>query len=305
MKLGFIGLGRMGKNMTLRLLQKKHRVVVHNRSPEPIKEVAKKGAVAAFTLEEFFSKLADKKDKQKIVWLMLPAGDVTEEHLQKIMPFLQRGDVVVDGGNARYTDSIRRYKMLAAKGVKFLDVGTSGGVVAAKVGYCLMIGGDKEVYQKVEPIFKSLAIEEGYLYCGPAGAGHYVKMVHNAIEYGMMQAMGEGFELLVNSPYSKDMNLKDVSHVWNHGSIIRSFLMECAENAFSKDARLDKLADYVEDTGEGRWSIQEALERGIPFSVITQSLYTRYRSRQKESFNGKVLAALRNEFGGHAVKEKR
>ncbi len=302
MKLGFIGLGRMGKNMVLRLLKKKHKIVAHNRSPEPIKEVAKKGAIPAFTIDELFSKL---NEKPRVIWLMLPAGDVTEEHINKIKHYLNKGDIVIDGGNARYLDSVRRYKMLAEKSVKFLDVGVSGGLIGAKIGYCLMIGGDKEAYQKVEHVFKALATDDGYLYCGPSGSGHYVKMVHNAIEYGMMQAMGEGFELLVNSPYAKDIDLQEISHLWNHGSIVRGFLMECTENAFSKDARLDKLSDYVEDTGEGRWSIQEALERGIPFSVITQSLYIRYRSRQKESFNAKLLAALRQEFGGHAVKEKK
>jgi len=301
MKIGFIGLGRMGKNMVLRLLQKKHKVVAHNRSHEPIKEVANKGAIAAYNLDEFFSKL----EKPRIIWLMLPAGDVTEQHIEKIKPYLTPGDILIDGGNAKYLDSVRRYKMLAEKGVKFLDAGVSGGLIGAKIGYCLMIGGDKEAYQKVEPIFKSLATDDGYLYCGPSGSGHYVKMVHNAIEYGMMQAMGEGFELLMNSPYAKDVDLKKISHLWNHGSIVRSFLMEMAENAFSKDAKLEKISDYVEDTGEGKWSIQEALERGVPFSVITQSLYIRYRSRQKESFNAKVLAALRQEFGGHQVKEKK
>ncbi len=303
MKIGFIGLGKMGRNMVVRLVQRNHKVIAHNRSTEPIKEVAKKGVIPAFTLDELFIKL--KSEKWKIVWIMLPAGDVTEEYINKIMPYLKKGDIVIDGGNAKYTDSIRRYSLLAERGIRFLDVGTSGGLAAAKVGYCLMIGGHKEVYNKVEPIFRSLATEDGYLYCGPAGSGHYVKMVHNAIEYGMMQAMGEGFELLVNSPYVNDIDLRKISHVWNHGSIVRGFLMECAENAFSKDSKLEKISDYVEDTGEGKWSIQEAIERGIPFSIITQSLYTRYRSRQKESFNGKLLAALRNEFGGHAVKEKK
>ncbi len=302
MELGFMGLGRMGKNIVLRLLASGHKIAAYNRSPEPIKEVQKKGATAAYTIEDMFRQLA--KSKPRIVWSMLPAGEVTEEHLAKIMPCLSQGDIVIDGGNANYKDSVRRAEMFMKKGIYFLDAGTSGGVIAAKVGYCLMIGGDKEAFKKVEPIFRSLAQKDGYGYMGPSGSGHYVKMVHNAIEYGMMQAIGEGFELLEKSPYSKDLDFRKIADLWNHGSIVRSFLMEMTEQAFAKDSRLNRIAGYVEDTGEGRWSVQEAIDRNVAFNVITAALYARFASRQKESFAAKVLAAQRFEFGAHKVKGK-
>jgi 6-phosphogluconate dehydrogenase len=298
MEIGFIGLGRMGKNMVLRLLEKKHKIVVHNRSPEPMVEVAKKGAKPTKTFDEFFKELKS----PRIVWMMLPAGQVTEDHMKEIEPYMQKGDIVIDGGNANFKDSVRRAEWFSKKGVKYLDVGTSGGIVAAKIGYCLMVGGDKEAFTKLEPAFKSLAIDEGYEYMGSSGAGHYVKMVHNAIEYGMMQAMAEGFELLQKSQYSKDIDMKKITHIWNHGSIVRGFLMEMAENAFTKEGRLESIPSLVEDNGEGKWAIQEALDRQVAFNVITTSLYTRYQSRQKDSFAHKTLAALRNEFGGHALK---
>ncbi len=299
MEIGFIGLGRMGKNMVFRLLEKKHKVTVHNRSPEPMKEVQKKGAKPASTFEEFFNALK----KPRVVWMMLPAGSVTEEHLQICLSSMEKGDVMIEGGNANYKDSVRRAELFNRKGISYLDVGTSGGLVAAKLGYCLMIGGNKEAFAKAEPIFKSLATEGGYGYMGPSGSGHYVKMVHNAIEYGMMQAIGEGFELLTKSPYGNSLDMKKVAKVWNHGSIVRGFLMEMAENAFAKDPRLKSTVGYVEDTGEGRWAIQEAIDRNVAFSVITASLFARFNTREKDAFYAKMLQALRHEFGGHEVKK--
>ncbi len=301
MELAIIGLGKMGKNMALRLLEKKHTIIGYDKAPEPAKEISKKGAKAANSIEEVFKLI---KSKPKIVWSMLPSGQITEQNLQDIKPYLAKGDIVIEGGNANYKDTVRRAEEFSMLGIKYLDVGTSGGVVAAKLGYCLMIGGDKDAFAKAEPIFKSLACENGYGYMGQSGSGHYVKMVHNAIEYGMMQAIGEGFELLTKSPYGKDLDFKKIAGLWNHGSIVEGFLMRMMENAFSKDPRLDKLVGYVDDTGEGRWSIQEAIDRNVAFNVITASLYARFSSRDPDKFWAKTLAAMRNEFGGHAVQTK-
>lgn len=301
MELAIIGLGKMGKNIALRLLEKRHTVIGYDVAPEPAKEIAKKGGKAASSIEELFKLM---KSKPKVVWSMLPSGNITEQILEQLKAYLSKGDIVIDGGNSNYKDTVRRAEAFSKLGIKYMDVGTSGGVVAAKLGYCLMIGGDKETFLKLEPIFKSLACEKGYGYMGPSGSGHYVKMVHNAIEYGMMQAIGEGFDLLSKSPYEKDLDFKKIAGLWNHGSIVRGFLMEMIENAFTKDPRLDKLLGYVDDTGEGRWSIQEAIDRNVPFNVITASLYARFNSKDANKFWAKTLAAMRNEFGGHAVKEK-
>ncbi|MBI2133087.1 decarboxylating 6-phosphogluconate dehydrogenase [Candidatus Woesearchaeota archaeon] len=300
MKIGIIGLGRMGKNIALRLLSKNHEVVAYNRSPEPVQEVENAGGKGANSLGDLFGKL----QTPRIIWVMLPSGQVTEEHLHEIKKLASKGDIIIEGGNSNYKDSLRRADEFKKIGVSYLDVGTSGGVVAAKLGYCIMAGGDKKAFQTAEPIFKSLAMEGGYSYTGPSGSGHYVKMVHNAIEYGMMQAIGEGFELLQKCQYSKDIDLKKIATLWNHGSIVRSFLMEMIENALSKDPRLEEIEGYCEDSGEGRWAIQEAISNDVPFSVITESLYARFHSRQKDRFYAKILAAMRNEFGGHEVKTK-
>lgn len=297
MKIGFIGLGKMGKNMVLRLA-KKHKVVAYNRSTQPIKEVMKKGATGAFTIEELFKKLP----KQKIIWLMVPAS-VVEKMIEKILPYLSKNDIVIDGGNSNYHDTLKREKMFKKKQINFLDVGVSGGLVAAKTGYCIMVGGEQKIFNKLKPIFSDLTVKDGFVYTGPSGSGHYVKMVHNAIEYGIMQSIGEGFELLEQGHY-KNLNLKDIASVWNNGSIIRSFLMELTENALKKDSRLKNVKGYIEDTGEGRWSIEEALKQNVPFNSIASSMFTRYRSRQKDPFSAKLIAALRNEFGGHKIRKK-
>jgi len=298
MKLAMIGLGRMGMNMAKRLLNGNHPVVVYNRSPEKTRQlVDEDGAIGAYSLAE----VAEKLSSPRIVWLMLPAGRAVDDHIQELKNLLSPGDIIIDGGNTYYKDDIRRSKLLAEKGIRFMDVGVSGGIWGLKIGYCLMIGGDKETFKQLEPIFKTLAPEEGYLFSGATGAGHFVKMVHNGIEYGMMQAYGEGFEILEASEYAKSFNYAEIAHLWNQGSVVRSWLLELAEEAFRKDEKLSDVKGYVEDSGEGRWTIQQALETGVPAQVITLSLLRRFRSRQEDPFTDRVLAALRREFGGHAV----
>ena len=297
MKIGMIGLGRMGMNMAKRLLQGGHEVVAYNRTPEKTEEIIKEGAAGSFTLAE----LVDKLTSPRAVWLMLPAGKPVDDHVEQLKELLAPNDIVIDGGNTYYKDDIRRAEFLAEKEIKFVDVGVSGGIWGLKVGYCLMAGGDRQVYDYLEPIFKALAPQEGYLYCGPTGGGHFVKMVHNGIEYGMMQAYGEGFAILEGSPYAESLNYAKVAHLWNQGSVIRSWLLELLEAAFGKDERLTKIRGYVEDSGEGRWTVQQALESGVSVPVIALSLFRRFRSRKEDAFEDRVLAALRREFGGHAV----
>ena len=301
MQIGIIGLGRMGMNMAKRLLRGKHKVVAFNRSPDPVKEIAKAGAQGAYSLEEFVGKLA----APRIVWLMIPAGGPVDDMIERVSPLLSRGDIIVDGGNSFYRDDIRHEEALRKKGIHYLDAGVSGGIWGLKVGYCTMVGGDRKVFKKIEPLLKTLAPKDGYLYCGPTGSGHYVKMVHNGIEYGMMAAYGEGFDILQASLYGKDLDFAKVSHLWNQGSVVRSWLLELAEDAFKKDPRLTGITGYVEDSGEGRWTVQQAVETATPAPVIALSLFQRFRSRQADSFSDRILAALRNEFGGHAVKKKK
>lgn len=297
MKLTMIGLGRMGMNMAKRLLRGGHQVVAYNRSPEKTNQLVEDGAIGAYSLYE----VAEKLSTPRIVWVMLPAGQAVDDHIHQLKDLFSPGDIVIDGGNTYYKDDIRRAKLLDGKGIRFMDVGVSGGIWGLKIGYCMMIGGDKETFKQLEPIFKTLAPEEGYLYCGATGAGHFVKMVHNGIEYGMMQAYGEGFEILEASDYSESFNYAEIAHLWNQGSVVRSWLLELAEEAFRKNAKLTDIKGYVEDSGEGRWTIQQALDSGVPANVITLSLLRRFRSRQEDPFTDRVLAALRREFGGHAV----
>jgi 6-phosphogluconate dehydrogenase len=232
---------------------------------------------------------------------MLPAGKVVDEHIRQLEELLSPGDIVIDGGNSYFKDDIRRAEILAAKEIRYVDAGVSGGIWGLKVGYCMMIGGGRETFQYLEPIFKTLAPENGYLYCGAAGAGHFVKMIHNGIEYGMMQAYGEGFELLNASPYAGEFNYADIANLWNQGSVIRSWLLELLESAFRKDATLSNIKGYVEDSGEGRWTVQQAIESDVPAEVLALSLFRRFRSRQEDTFTDKVTAALRKEFGGHVT----
>ena len=296
MEIGFVGLGRMGFNMTLRLLQGGHRVVAWNRSPDKVEEVARQGAVPAASLAELVAKLA----APRAVWVMLPAGAPTDEAIRAIAPGLSPGDLVVDGGNSNFRDDQRRAKELSASGLLYVDAGTSGGIWGLKNGYCMMLGGPAEAIARLKPGLDTLAPPEGWLHCGPAGSGHYAKMIHNGIEYGMMQAYAEGFEILQVSEYEYD--LAKLSHLWNQGSVVRSWLLELAENAFKQDPELASIRGYVEDSGEGRWTVEEAIERSVPAPVLMLSLFARFASRQEDSFSAKVIAALRNEFGGHALK---
>jgi 6-phosphogluconate dehydrogenase len=297
MKLAMIGLGRMGMNMARRLLAGSHQVVAYNRTPDKTEQMVAEGAEGAFTLEEVTEKL----DSPRIVWLMLPAGRVVDEHIDRLAPLLAKNDILIDGGNSFYKDDIRRSAQLEPQGIRYMDAGVSGGIWGLKIGYCTMIGGDRETYVTIEPILETLAPENGYLYCGKAGAGHFVKMVHNGIEYGMMQAYGEGFEILAASEFADGFDYADISHLWNRGSVIRSWLLELAEAAFRKDDKLSDISGHVDDSGEGRWTVIQAVETGVPAEVITLSLMRRFRSRQKDPFAERVLAALRREFGGHAV----
>jgi len=298
MKITMIGLGRMGMNMAKRLLRGGHEVVAYNRSQEKTDALVKEeGAIGAYSLSEVVEKLT----QPRIVWIMLPAGQAVDDHIHQLKDLLSSGDIIIDGGNTYYKDDIRRAELLVEKNIRFMDVGVSGGIWGLQIGYCMMIGGEKDSFHHLEPVFKTLAPKEGYLYCGPSGAGHFVKMVHNGIEYGMMQAYGEGFEILEASDYAESFNYADIAHLWNQGSVVRSWLLELAGDAFRKDAKLSDIRGYVEDSGEGRWTIQQALETGVPAQVITLSLLRRFRSRQKDPFTDRVLAALRREFGGHAV----
>ena len=298
MEIGLYGLGRMGANMARRLVRSgEHRVVAGNRSPGPVDEVVSEGAEGAYSMEEMVEKLSP----PRAIWTMVPAGDITEATLLKFAGMMDEGDILIDGGNSYFRDSIRRAEMLHERGLRFLDAGTSGGIWGLQVGYCLMVGGDADAFGHVEPTLKTLAPPDGYLYAGGAGAGHFVKMVHNGVEYGMLQAYAEGFELMQKSQY--DLDLHAVSHLWNQGSVVRSWLLELAESAFEKDANLDSIRGYVEDSGEGRWTVLEAINESVPANAIAGSLFARFASRQDDSFAMKVIAALRGEFGGHAVQE--
>jgi 6-phosphogluconate dehydrogenase len=297
MQLAMIGLGRMGMNMARRLLGGGHQVVAYNRTPEKTKQLEKEGAIAAYSLPE----VVDHLIPPRIAWIMLPAGSAVDDHIGQLRDLLSPGDVVVEGGNSFYKDDIRRAEVLAEKAVRFVDAGVSGGIWGLEKGYCLMIGGPKEAFEYLEPLFRTLAPENGYLHCGETGAGHFVKMVHNGIEYGMMQAYGEGFQLLHSSPYSDTLNYQAVAHLWNQGSVIRSWLLELAEAAFSKSRNLSDITGYVADSGEGRWTVQQAIEAGVSTPVIALSLMRRFSSQEPDAFSDRVVAALRREFGGHAV----
>lgn len=300
MQIGMVGLGRMGLNMARRLKEGGHEVYGFDRNPESVREAAQYGIKGTTSLSELASQLA----APRVVWLMVPAGAPVDEAIGELKAGLRPGDVIIDGGNSYYRDAIRREGELMPAGIRFMDVGVSGGIWGLKEGYCLMAGGDKEVFKTVEPAFKTLAQSEGYLYGGPIGAGHYLKMVHNGIEYGMMEAYGEGFELLKASPYGEKVDFGDVARLWNRGSVVRSWLLELLERAFRADRGLTSIKGYVEDSGEGRWMVKEAVDSGVTLPVITESLFRRFRSRAgDESFAEKVLAALRKEFGGHVVKK--
>jgi len=298
MRLAMIGLGRMGGNMTERLVKGGHEVVAFDRTRDVVDKYVLHGATGAYTISDVPAKLKG----PRIVWIMVPAGKPVDETVAQLLPGMSKGDVIIDGGNSNFHDSMRRAADLQGKGIHFVDSGTSGGIWGLANGYCLMIGASAEAFKLCEPIFKTLAPPDGYAHMGPPGSGHYVKMIHNGIEYGMLQAYAEGYEILHASKDFK-LDLHKIAAVWNHGSVVRSWLNELAETAFEKDSDLKDLRGYVEDSGEGRWTVQEAIDLDVPAPVITLSLLTRLRSRQTDSFSAKVIAALRNEFGGHAVKK--
>ncbi len=299
MDVAMVGLGRMGANMARRLLRDGHRVVVWNRTWAKAEELGAEGAEPVRELANVVKALAP----PRAIWIMLPYGDPTQAAIDELVPLLDRGDVLIDGGNSPFQHDIERGAALAEHGIRYLDAGTSGGVWGLEVGYCLMVGGDRSAFELVEPLLKTLAPPgHGYEYCGGHGSGHFVKMVHNGIEYGMMQAYAEGFELLNAAQW--DLDLAAIADLWNQGSVVRSWLLELAADAFKKDPGLEQITGYVEDTGEGRWTVEQAIAHSVPMPAIASALFMRFRSRQDDTFAGKVLAALRNEFGGHAVKEK-
>ena len=298
MKIGFIGLGRMGGNMVERLLKDGHEIVAWNLTTPEIAEAVTHGAAGADSVEDLVNKLPERK----IVWLMVPAGIPVDSNLEILSKLLKKDDIIIDGGNSNWKLTQARAKILADLGIIFIDCGTSGGVWGLQNGYSLMTGGKKEAVEYAYPIFKTLAPEGGYTYCGESGAGHFVKMVHNGIEYGMMQSFAEGFEIIEKSPFNVDITA--VASGWQYGSVVRSWLLELAVLAFKQDPGLKEIKGYVDDSGEGKWTVDAAMEFNVPAHVITASLYTRFQSRQEDSFAMKVLAALRNQFGGHAVKKE-
>jgi 6-phosphogluconate dehydrogenase len=296
MKVGMVGLGRMGANMTLRLLQGEHEVTAYDVNPEAAEKLASQGARPAASLEELVGDITP----PRVAWIMVPAGEITDQIVDELGHLLEPGDTVVDGGNSRYTDTKERAARLAHGGVELVDAGTSGGIWGLREGYTLMVGASPEAFARLEPIFATLAPEGGYAHVGPSGAGHFTKMIHNGVEYALMQAYGEGFELLRSSEF--DLDLAQVAEVWRHGSVVRSWLLDLVASALRKNPDLDGVRGYVEDSGEGRWTVTTAVDNAVPAPVIAASLFARFSSRQEDSFAAKLLAALRNEFGGHAVR---
>ena len=300
MEIGMVGLGRMGGNMAQRLLRGGHTVVAFDQSAAALAANVSEGAAGADSVADLVGRLAP----PRAVWLMLPAGEVTEAAMEELGGLLAPGDAIIDGGNANYKETLRRGKTLAERGIHLLDAGTSGGIWGLTEGYSLMVGGDPDVFRRLEPIFQTLApgADRGYCRVGPTGAGHFTKMVHNGVEYGLMQAYAEGFELLQAKQDDFDLDLLAIGKTWQHGSVVRSWLLDLAVRALEEDGDLESLASYVEDSGEGRWTVNESVELAVPTPVITAALYQRFRSRQEAPFSGRMLAALRNQFGGHSVR---
>ncbi|WML38386.1 decarboxylating 6-phosphogluconate dehydrogenase [Neobacillus sp. OS1-2] len=298
MNIGLIGLGKMGYNLALNLMDHDHHVLAFDVNKEAVKKISEEGVVGTASITELVGKLSS----PKIIWMMVPSGAITEQVTEELKGLLVAGDIVIDGGNSHYKDSIRRGKELSEKGIHFFDAGTSGGMAGAREGACMMIGGDKSVFDHIEPIFRDISVDNGYLYAGQSGSGHFLKMVHNGVEYGMMQAIAEGFELLEKSDF--DYDYEKVAKVWNNGSVIRSWLMELTENAFSKDPKLESIKGIMHSSGEGKWTIETALDLQTAMPVTALALMMRYRSLEEDTFTGKVVAALRNEFGGHSVENK-
>jgi len=320
MRLGMVGLGRMGANMTRRLMRGGHEVVVSDLSTDAVKQIAGEGAVGSASLDDFVGKLG----KPRVAWLMVPAGGPTEQTVQALAQRMRSGDILIDGGNSYFKDDVRRSQQLKDQGIHYVDVGTSGGVWGLDRGYCMMIGGPKEAVQHLDPIFQTLApgrgdiprtpgreklsgtAEDGYIYCGPSGAGHFVKMVHNGIEYGLMQAYAEGFDIFRNATsrelpeaHRYDLNLADIAEVWRRGSVVSSWLLDLTAMALAENPTLSEYSGFVQDSGEGRWTIQAAIEEAVPADVLTAALFVRFRSRQEHTFAEKMLSAMRQKFGGH------
>jgi 6-phosphogluconate dehydrogenase len=320
MQIGMVGLGRMGANMTKRLMRGGHKVVVSDLNSANVQQIASEGAIGSTSLDDLVAKLV----APRVIWLMVPAGDPTEKTVVALGEKLQRGDIIIDGGNSYFKDDVRRSKMLAPRGIEYVDVGTSGGVWGLERGYCMMLGGPKNVVESLDPIFRTLApgrgdiprtpgrekmggtAEEGYVYCGPSGAGHFVKMIHNGIEYGMMQAYAEGFDILRNATSQQlpediryDLKTEDVAEVWRRGSVVSSWLLDLTAMALAENPTLSDFTGDVADSGEGRWTVEAAMAESVPCEVISSALYTRYRSRQQHTFAEKLLSAMRNKFGGH------
>ncbi len=323
MQLGMIGLGRMGANMVRRLMRNGHQCVVFDLSPDSVKELSGEGAIGAASLDDFVKKLT----KPRVAWVMVPAGDPTEKTVLALAKLMEPGDIIIDGGNSYYKDDVRRAKLVKERGIHYVDAGTSGGIWGIERGYCLMIGGEEETVKYLDPIFKTLApgrgdiprtpgrdkkggtAEEGYLHCGPSGAGHFVKMVHNGIEYGLMQAYAEGFDIFKNAnskdlpdDHRYDLNLADIAEVWRRGSVISSWLLDLSAMALLEDQTLSNYTGFVHDSGEGRWTIMAAIEEAVPADVLSASLYARFRSRQEHTFGEKLLSAMRYKFGGHVER---
>ena len=296
MEIGFIGLGKMGLNMVTRLQRAGHQVTAYDRSSEALAKATAEGCIGASSLSDLVKRLK----APRAVWIMVPSGPPTEETVQAVGALLQPDDIIIDGGNTRFHDDVRRAKELSARNVHYIDAGTSGGVWGLKNGYCLMIGGEQAPVERVSPIFQTLAPPSGWAHMGAAGAGHYVKMVHNGIEYSLMQGYAEGFELMSKSEYRLDLGR--IADLWMQGSVVRSWLLELAVGALKEDPRLERLKGYVQDSGEGRWMVADAIDKNVPVPTLSAALFTRFRSRQEESFAEKMLAALRNAFGGHAVR---
>ncbi len=291
-----VGLGRMGGNMTVRLIRNGHEVVAFDRSEEPRLRAGQAGAKPAASLEELVANL----EPPRAVWIMVPAGPVTDQTLGRLSELMSAGDVIIDGGNSNWKESIGHAEQLKTRGIALLDCGTSGGIWGLENGYCLMVGGQREMFDRVEPAFRALAPPGGYAYVGRSGAGHFVKMVHNGIEYGLLAAYGEGFEILRYSDF--DLDLPGIAAIWRYGSVVRSWLLELLVDAYGRDPDLSSIRGWVEDSGEGRWTVQAAIDENVPAPITALALFARFASRQEESYAAKVIAALRNEFGGHAVK---
>lgn len=298
MQIGIIGLGKMGFNLALNLKRNGYEVVANDVNQDFVQKIAAEGIKTGNSIEELCLQLSDRK----VIWLMVPAGEIVDKVIEALLPFLNPADIIIDGGNSNFKDSKKRYNYLKTKNIDFLDCGTSGGTSGALNGACTMVGGENEVFAYVEKVFKDISVENGYLHTGAAGSGHFTKMVHNGIEYGMMQAIAEGFEVFEHSEF--DIDFQKTAKMLNHGSVVRGWLMELTENAFSKDPKLDSIKGIMHSSGEGKWTLETALDLGVPTPVIAMSVMMRYRSQMTDTFSGKVVAALRNEFGGHAVEKK-